>query len=439
MNKFGAVACIFCVCFASTTLAQKKPLTLEESVAIGLENSKALHASEMKSEYAEAKAREVSALLYPMLKLQASYQRLSSVPEFKIPFPGIPTIFPYIADSYVAKATFQQPLFTGWKLQGAANSASYQAEASRSDVVRDKSELIFNITSAYWNLFRAREIKRLADENVAQVSAHLVDIQNLAKQGLATLNDELKVKLQLSNSRILLSDAANNVQLAAIVFNSTVGLPLKTEVEITSHLTPTAREFGELEKIVPIAFLQRPEIMAMESRIKASDAAIVSAAGGWFPQIFLTGNYYYSRPNQRIIPLVDQFKDTWDLGVSIQFDLWNNLSTVHQTTQARSQYEQNVDLLATLKDGVTLEVTQNYLNFQQAKERIRLSDLGVQQAGENYRMASEKFKAGLTTSSDLLDAEISLLQSKLQLTQAQVDHELAEARLTRSIGNVKSE
>jgi outer membrane protein TolC len=437
MRRIFVTSSVLCAIIVSMTLAQKRSLTIQESVTIGLENSKVLRASQMKSEYAEAKAREVSASLYPSLKLQASYQRLSPVPEFKIPFPGIPTIFPYIADNYVARASFQQPIFTGWKLQGAANNASYQAEATRSDVDKDKGELVFNIKSAYWNLFRAREIKRLADENVAQMSAHLEDSENLMKQGLVTSNDLLKVKVQLSNSKILQSDAINNVQLATIVFNSTVGLPLQSDIEITSPLTPTSKEFGELERLLAVAFTQRPEILAMDSRIKASDAAIVSAAGGWFPQIFLTGNYYYSRPNQRIIPLQDEFKDTWDMGVTIQFDLWNSLSTVHQTSQARSQHEQNKDYLATLKDGVTLEVTQNYLNYRQAKERIRLTELSLQQANESYRMASEKFKAGLTTSSELLDAEVALLQSKLQLTQALVDHELSEARLTKSVGDVK--
>jgi outer membrane protein len=437
MKRIIMATGILCATISFLSSAQKKSLTVEESVDIGLENSKALHASRMKSESTEARAREVSASLYPSLKVQASYQRLSSVTEFKIPFPGIPTIFPYIADNYVARATLLQPLFTGWKLQGAADNASHQADASKNDVAKDKGDLIFNIKSAYWNFYRAGEIKRLADENVAQMSAHLEDAEHLVKQGLLTANDLLKVKVQLANSRILQSDATNNVQLALIVFNSTVGLPLQTDIEITSRLTPASKEFGELAAILTSAFLQRPEVLAMESRVKASDAAIVSAAGGWFPQVFLTGNYYYSRPNQRIVPLQDKFNDTWDVGVSIQFDLWNNLSTLHQTSQARSQYEQNKDLLATLKDGVTLDVTQNYLNYQQSKERIRLSELAVQQSNESYRMSSEKFKAGLTTSSELLDAEVALLQSKLQLTQALVDHELAEARLTRSVGQSK--
>lgn len=437
MKKYVVVSFLNLLFFASPDFAQERTLTLEESVRIGLETSRVLHASRMKSEYAGAKANEMAALLYPSLKVQASYQRLSSVSEFKIPFPGIPTIFPYIPNMYTARASLQQPLFTGWKLQGAADNASYQAEAARSDVVRDRAELVFNIKSSYWNLYRAKEVKHLADENVNQVAAHLQDSENLMKQGLATTNDVLKVKVQLSNSRILQSDAANNVRLATISFNSLVGLPLETEIGISSPLTPTTKEFPDVQKLLKSALLQRPEILGMESRLRASEAAVVAAVGGWFPQIFLTGNYYYARPNQRIIPAKDEFNDTWDIGISIQFDLWNNLTPLHQTNQAKAQHEQTKDALATLKDGIALEVTQSYLSYQQAKERIRLSELGVQQANENYRMTAEKFKAGLTTSSELLDAEVALLQSKLQLTQALVDHELAEDRLEKAVGELQ--
>ena len=437
MKKYIIVCVVMSIFGRAASVAQPRMLTVGESVNIGLENSRVLHASKMKSEYAGAKASEISAMLFPSLKLLASYQHLSEVPEFKIPFPGVPTIFPYIPNTYTARASLQQPLFTGWKLQGAADNASYQAEASRSDVAKDRAELVFNIRSAYWGLFRAKEVQRLADENLTQVTAHLKDIENFLNQGLATKNDVLKVKVQLSNSRILQSDAANNVRVAAIVFNSTIGIALDTKVGIASPPTSSTKDFPELETILKSAFQQRPEVLALESRVKAADAGIVAAAGGWFPQIFLTGNYYYSRPNQRILPSKDEFKDTWDFGISLQFDLWNNLTAMHQTNQAKAQYEQTKDALATLRDGITLEVMQSFLNYQQAKERIHLAELSVEQANESYRITAEKFKSGLTTSSELLDAEVALLQSKLQFTQSLVDHELAQARLDKAIGELQ--
>src|SRR3989339_494885 len=216
MSTHRVISVLLSALAVQAVMAQPRALTIEQSIHLGLENSKVYHSSLMKSEYASAKAGEVKAALFPSVKVQASYQRLSSVPEFKIPFPGIPTIFPYIANTYAARASFQQPLFTGWKLQGAADNASYQAEAAQSDGVRDKAELILAVKTAYWNVHRAGEVRRLAEENVSQVESHLGDIENLARQGMATTNDVLKVKVQLANSRILLSDASNNLRLANI-------------------------------------------------------------------------------------------------------------------------------------------------------------------------------------------------------------------------------
>jgi len=432
---------ISCICLMAPALvAQERVLTIEESIAIGLENSKELHSSQMKQEYADAKASETAAGLYPSLKAQASYQKLSDIPEFKIAIPGVlpaPIGFPVILNNYSTKATLQQPLFTGWKLQSGVDNAEYSAEASRKDVESDKATLVYNIKSAYWNLYRAKDIKRVSDENVAQIESHLNDIESMYQQGMSTTNDVLKVKVQYGNAKLLQSEAANNVEIAMISFNSTLGISLSTKVAIGSTLTPTTREFPDVQKLLEEAFTDRPDLQGLDWRLRAAESGVTGAQAGWSPQIFLTGDYYYARPNQRIFPAVDAFKDSWDVGVTLQFDIWNNLTTVYQTAEAQAQYRQAKDAIAILKDGVTLEVTQSYLSFKQAKENIQLSQLTVDQANENLRVTQQKFKAGLTTNSELLDAEVALLQAKLQLTQALVDYELAQAKLEKAIGQEK--
>ena len=431
---------------AIPAVAQEKTLTLDEAISIGLENSRSLHSSQMKSDYADAKASEMDASLYPSLKAQLGYQNLSNIPPAAVTLPrnafgpGFPpqavnvALSQVILNNYTAKATLQQPLFTGWRLQSSADNAEYTANAVHDDYDKDKQQLLYDIKSAYWNVYRTREMKRLTDENVAQMVQHLEDIQNMFGQGMATTNEVLKTKVQLANSRLLQSDAENNVTIAMISFNSTIGLPLSTNITIGSTLTPTTKEFPEVEQLLATAFKQRADVHGMEWRVQAAQSGITAAQSGWMPQIFLTGDYYYARPNQRIFPAVDQFKDSWDVGVNVQFDIWNNLTTVHQTSEAKAQYEQTKDAFAVLKDGITLDVTQSYLTFKQAKKKIELAQLSVDQATENLRVTREKFKAELTTNSELLDAEVTLLQAKLQLVQSLVDHELAEARLEKSIG-----
>jgi len=286
-------------------------------------------------------------------------------------------------------------------------------------------------------LYRAKDIKRVSDDNVTQISSHLNDIESMFKQGMATTNDVLKVKVQFSNAKLLQSEAANNVEIATISFNSTLGIPLTTQVGIGSQLTPTTKEFPDVQKLLEAAFTDRPDLQGLDWRLKAAESGVTGAKAGWSPQVFLTGNYYYDRPNPRYFPPLDAFKDSWDVGVTLQFDIWNNLTTVYQTTEAQAQYEQTKDAIAMLKDGVTLEVTQSYLSFKQAKENIQLSHLGVEQADENLRVTQQKFEAGLTTNSEMLDAEVAQLQAKLQLTQALVDYELAQAKLEKAIGEVR--
>jgi outer membrane protein TolC len=62
---------------------------------------------------------------------------------------------------------------------------------------------------------------------------------------------------------------------------------------------------------------------------------------------------------------------------------------------------------------------------------------GKQQAQESYRITSEKFKNGYASTTELLDAEVALLQANLTHTQSIVDYTLALARLKKSIGETE--
>ena len=172
----------------------------------------------------------------------------------------------------------------------------------------------------------------------------------------------------------------------------------------------------------------------MDLRLKAGEAGVTAARSGWFPQIYLSGNYYYSRPNQRIFPTQDIFKDTWDVSVGVSVDIWNWGATIHQTDQAQAQLAEAKDALGQIQDAITLDLTQAYLNLQQAKERISVADQGVKQAEENNRVTSKRFNVGLASTSDMIDAEVAQLQAKTNYTNALVDYELAQARIAKSIG-----
>ena len=436
--------------FGTLVGQQKITLTVDQAVQTGLENSKALKVSQLKVVAAEAKTSETNALGLPSVKLNAAYTKLSAVDPFKLNFPAYGTVqadnktvlFSTVAaqlgdnitNNYTLRATVQQPIFTGNKISGAGDIAEYSYEATKQDFSKDKSDLVYNIKSAYWGVYRAKEFRKVVDENVEQIKAHASDAENMMKQGLLTNNDLLKVQVQLSDALVRQIDAKNNVLLSTIALNNTLGLPLSTEIDILSPLQPGAISSQEINGLVKKAVENRPEILGMNARLKASESNLSVARSGWYPQIYLVGNYNYLRPNQRIFPTKDEFKGTWDVSLSLTYDLWNWNTSGSQSTQAEAQLSQAEQGLSQLQDGITLEVTQSYLALNQAKERSGVAKQGVEQAEENYRVTNERYKKGLNVNSDLLDSEVALLTAKLNYTQSLVDYELAAARLSKSVG-----
>jgi outer membrane protein len=430
---------------------QKQLLTVDKAIEIGLKNSKALHLSQMKVEAASAKAGEVNTYRLPSLKALGSYTRLSDVPAFEAsvpkgafgtlpsigPFPPQDVSFPLsqtILNNYNLKLSLQQPIFTGWRVQSSSDIADDLSNAAGENFSKEKANIIYQIKTTYWNLYKSQEFQKVINENVEQIKAHAKDARNFYDQGMLTKNEVLKVEVQLSNIEVLQIDAKNNVQLAMLALNNVIGLPLDTEIKLSDSIAQQSRDYSNVDVLVRTALDLRPEIKEFEYNVKAGKSAVTLARSGWFPQIYLTGNYNYSRPNQRIVPTLDKFKDTWDVTLSASLDIWNWGSTIHQTNQAQAQLAQVQDALGQLKDGIILEVTQSYLNYNQSKEKIGVAQKGVAQAEENYRITQEKFKSGIALNSDLLDAEAALLQARWNNIQALVDHELADAQLKKAIG-----
>ncbi len=424
----------------STSAQDVQKLSVEETVQIGLKNSHLLHSSMEKVKNAKARLSELKTNLWPSLQFQGLYTRLSPIDPAVFDLPpalgGPVVISPSIVNNYSAKLTLQQPLFTGFKLSSSVDMAEYNSQAQKEDYNTDEHNLIFNVKNAYWNLYKAYQLKTVVDENVNQIKAHLDDVTNLFNQGMATKNDVLKIQVQLGNIQVNQIDANNNVKISMINLNNLLGLPLSTQIEPIEKVNPQVEILNNIDFFVNKSYSNRPELKGMDYRIKAGESSVTLAQSGWYPQVALVGDYLSARPNQRVFPSVDQFRSTWDVNLSVSVNIWNWLATKDQTDQAETQLEQAKDSYKIVKDNITLEVTQVYLNILQAKEKMIVASNNVGQADENYRTADDKFKNGLILNSELLDAEVALLTARTSYVQSQVDYEVAKAQLEKSSGEL---
>jgi len=433
MKKYSFILFIILI----SSLIKGQGFTLEESLKLGLKNSKDLKISYSRLISSDAKITEVGSQMLPRLSFSASYTRLSEIPPFEIvtPLSANPIrLYDVILNNYSLKLSLQQPLFTGFRLSSLKNAAKFNYRSVEAENNEEKNKVAFEIQNAFWNYHKAEQIRNLIEENINQIALHLEDTKNFLMNDLVTRNDLLKLEVQYSNTELMRIDAENNVELLRIAFNRAIGIELNSPSIIAAKkINPSQYDYN-LDEIITEAKGNRNDLKSLGYKIQAGEESIDAARAGWFPSIFLFGNFYYSRPNQRILPPEDKFNDTWDFGVSLNWDLWNWGYTSSQTTQAEENKLQAEVYLSKLKDAVEIEVYQAFLNYKKSLDRINVIQKSLEQAEENYRITKEKYNSQLATSSDLIDAEVSSLQAKTNLTNALVDYELTRIQLEKAIG-----
>lgn len=418
---------------AQTTLE----LTLDDAERRAIETSKLLRSSHARVQQAQLRTDEISTSKLPSLSLQGGYTHLSPVPALQFALPGMQqqvTLLPVILDQTQIRLQLQQILYAGGRITASQEAASLQAQASEEDYRSDEVKVRFAIRTAYWNLYKLRATQQALQQTLRQLEARVRDAENLQKAGLAMSNDVLKLRVQLANTRAQSLDLEAQEQALAVQLNNSIGVPLSTRIVLKSEPTVEDTTVTDLDRLVADAVQTRPDVNASSMRVRSAEASIAAANAAWLPTIAFNASYLYANPNQRILPNRRQFDGTWDVGISMSWNLWNWLQPQYQVGQARAQYEQARATTELLQDNVAVEVTQNYVALRPARERISVAHEALVQAEENYTLVANRFASGLATSTDVLEAESLLLQARTNEISARADYMLAKARLLNSLG-----
>jgi outer membrane protein len=410
-------------------------ITVDQSLELALKNSRLIHSSEAKVKGADGRVGESRAGLLPKISLTGRYSKLSQV-DLIIPIPLIPggIRLPYLTDQTAVRLTLQQPVFSGFRLYHSYKMSDYNAKATGEEFNKDKADLILNLKTAYWNVLKFQALAKQIDETVEQLKEHFKEIETFYRQGMATNNEVLKVRVQLSDMQVNQIDAHNAVSLAKLSLCNVMGIPLSSEIVLADSLFYQGFSLPAIEPLVAQALKNRPDVKSTEYRVKMSQSGVSLARAGWYPNLVAMVNYDYAKPNSRIFPQRNQYDETWDVTLNLQMNLWDWGTSLYQTRQAQAQLTQAEDAWKQVQDAATLEVTQSYLNLVKFVKAIEVAGLTIEQAEENYKVTSEKFKNGLALNSDLLDAETALLSAKTKYVNTLADFRIAEAKLKRAVG-----
>jgi outer membrane protein TolC len=178
----------------------------------------------------------------------------------------------------------------------------------------------------------------------------------------------------------------------------------------------------------------RADRQALLFRVQGADARIDAARSGKRPSISIAAGYDYARPNPVIFPRQDLWNTSWDAGINVSWTLWNGGRTGAEVAEAKQQAAATRERLAEFDSQIALEIRQRQLDLTTAEAQVRTAGEAVATALEARRVVQERVSAGVATTTDLLDAQQDQLEAELQRTRALANVKLAEARLTRALG-----
>jgi outer membrane protein len=431
-------ACSAVIMAAPAAAQSPVRLTLGDAVARGLETSHRLAELTARQQGAEAAVQGRHAAGMPQLAAQAGYTRTNHVEEFGIARPTSPpsfqVIYPDIPDNLRTRLDFQWPIFTFGRIDALERAARAEAAATGLDLAAARNDLKLEITRAFWAVVTAGETVHVLDESLKRMDAALGDMRNRLKVGLIPPNDVLSMEAERSRQQMLLVVARNNREQAVGELRRLTGLAPDAAVEVDAVLETAARPIEPAARLVEAARAARPDRKALETRVQGSGERVEAATANKRPVISVGAGLDYAHPNPKIFPKTDEWKTSWDASVNFSWTFWDFGRVQADVAEARALERAVRERLADFDTVLDVEVRQRKLDLESANAALEPADDAVRAASEARRVVSDRYSAGVATSTEVLDAQVALLQASFNRTLALANIRLAEARLERALG-----
>lgn len=413
-------------------------LTLAEAIERGLAVSHRVEELTAREDAARAVEQQRSAADFPVLSAMGSYARTNHVNEFSVPTPdgGSRLIYPDLPDRWRSRVDLQWPIYTAGRLQALTRAAGAEAAATGQDRETLRADLKLEITRAYLAVVTARASETVVQQALERTNAHLADVRSQFNVGLVPPSDVLSIEAQQAHQQMLAIEAANIFVASSADFRRLVGL----EPDVSFELADELEAPGDATVDLPTAFVaearaNRPERKALQFRIDAATERASASSANGLPSVTALGGVDYARPNPLIFPLSAEWRSSWDIGLQVRWTFLDGGRVKAETAEATALRRAAEARLRDFDSGIASEIEQRAADVRSARASVAAARSGVRAAAEARRVLAERFSAGVATNTDVLTAQVALLQAELDLTRALANTQLARARLERARGN----
>jgi outer membrane protein len=376
----------------------------------------------------------VRAELLPQAGGTATYQRTTA--NFVARPSVVPRVFP--SSGVVSSETFNfwntgltvsELVWDFGRTTGRWDQAKSAAKAEHANASASRQQVVLGVRTAFFTARANRALIGVALEAVENQRRHLVQVQGFVEVGTRPDIDLLQVRTDEANARVQLIQAENGYETAKAQLNVAMGTEGDTAYEVADDaLPPIAGEDEDGAALITEALRARPELQRAEEQVRAQEAAVGAARGGWWPSV--TASTAVTDAGQALGDLTWN----WNAQVALNWPLFQGLFT---TAQIR-EFEAGVRAVEadrdTQRQQIRLEVEQARLAVRASKAGLAAATEALANARERLRLAEGRYQTGVGSIIELGDAQLAATNAGGQRVRAEYELATARAQLLEALG-----
>ena len=316
------------------------------------------------------------------------------------------------------------------QLDASIDSARYTREGTGASYEEALQQAKYDAISGYYTLIMNRNLVDVAQQAVKDYQGHVTNVQAQYNVGLVASSDVLAAKTNLADSETNLVKAQNSANLAEASLNQVIAYPAQTAINTAEHDLQYKPYNVTLEQAKAYALLHRSALVKSAMAVKEAEETLKKAKSGYLPTVGVEAGRGYADPDGYF----GTSNKSWHIGAKASWSLWDGGATQNKVKVATDTLEQAKEANLATVDAVLLAVQKAYLNLRSAEQTIQSTQTAVAQGQESFRIATLRYRAGVGTNLDVLDAETKLTDARNNYVQALYNYNISIAALEQLTG-----
>ena len=438
---------------------QGRTLSLEEALEMTLSDNPAIRAAEFNRRAAQQERRAAIGLRMPQIGITGSYAYLGKDIEIDlnntktpvqnlagqilqsgmIPSDYIPSISQMLSGAMAASwalplqdrslgfvgGDVTVPLWMGGKINAANRAARINEQTARSQGIQQRNALVSELVERYYGLALARQVVVVRQQVVDGVRKHLEDAAALEAQGMISRSEKLYVEFKMSEAERDLQNAQSQVETIAAALNSTIGrtddyLPV-TAMFILERIEP-------LDHFRTLAAERNPLLDQVDQKRRLAYEGVRAQRSSFLPQVVAMGGMsFYDYQVSKVLP-------RWAVGVGVNFKLFDGLNREYKYSAAKQTVRRVEALQDKAGNDISVLVEKLYNQMENYRTQMASIEASLAFAEEYLKTKNAAFLEGMSSSTDLIDAELNLAKVKTERIEAAYRYDVSLAQLLEAAG-----